>query len=176
MMRTKQVTERHVKYNTVRLVCVCVYIKHKYICTNKRLGKDMAKLWIVVSLEEVQLLRIFTSYFLFLCCFHFTLCMRYFYNQERKTQILPLDSFTQVKVHESWIPLCWGDQDSFQVWEQQQKIPLLSPMQACRRQEVAVLRFSHQRAAGDQPIPARGKLGDFELARMSEERGLGQTV
>ena len=60
--------------------------------------------------------------------------------------------------------------------KKKKKIPLLSPMQACRQQEVAVLRFSHQRAAGDQPIPVRGKLGDFELARMSEERDLGQTV
>ncbi|XP_067566480.1 peptidyl-prolyl cis-trans isomerase F, mitochondrial isoform X1 [Pseudorca crassidens] len=56
------------------------------------------------------------------------------------------------------------------------KIVITDCGQACRRQEVAVLRFSHQRAAGDQPIPARGKLGDFELARMSEERDLGQTV
>ena len=35
--------------------------------------------------------------------------------------------------------------------------PLLSPVQACSLQEVAILRLNHQGASGDQSIPARGK-------------------
>ena len=45
-------------------VCVCVFIQAK------KLGKDMARLWTAVSLREVGLLGIFTSYFLFLFPFH----------------------------------------------------------------------------------------------------------
>lgn len=40
---------------------------------------------------------------------------------------------------------------------------------ACGQKEVAVLSFSHQGTAGNQPIPARGLQGDSELAKMLGE-------
>lgn len=54
--------------------------------------------------------------------------------------------------------------------------PLLTPVQTCRLQEVAVLSRNHQEAAGDQPIPARGQGANFELPRILRERDLGQAV
>lgn len=78
MVRTRQVMEQHVKYNPV---CMCT-LQLQIFLQAKSLGKVRAKLDSGISGGNWAAKNF--HIFIFLCSFHFTLCMHYFYSQEGK--------------------------------------------------------------------------------------------